>query len=337
MIQFDAVLKSWTELLNSKGLARNSTAEPIDFKLVHNVIAKAIQGHVFIDSDSVFDVIILALIIKHFTKYERLIVLNNPNQTILKELKKFGLSHLVIDGVQESNDHSKKYHYCLMINNQNSNDLDCNPFGLIMNGKDVYSPSAFRSIKKNSDFTDFQKQIESDIFTTLGFEEQLFLSDQYKNSKGPSSSNLLFICYGNNSTDSFLWQYFWLQKIHGNKNVVGIYIDFVLDSKINQFCQTQQTLHALQLDANIDANLKNLFDQYNNSTVDVLYMEPSSIDLPSIGQYLNVFIPLLKSNSLLVIKSDSDLDQGIKDTIHRLDELTNKTLNQCDTLYCIHL
>jgi hypothetical protein len=277
----------------------------------------------------------LALIIKHFTNCERLIVLNNPNRTIFKELNKFGLSHIVIDGA--GGDDAKKYHYCLMINNQNSDGLDCNPFGLIMNGKDVYSPSAFSAIKKNSDFTDFQKQIESDIFATLSFEEQLFLADQYKNSKAPSSSNLLFICFGNNSTDSFLWQYLWLQKVHKNKNVVGIYIDFVLDSKINQFCQTQQTLHALQLDANIDANLKNLFDQYNNSTVDVLYMEPSSIDLPSIGQYLNVFIPLLKSNSLLVIKSDSDLDQGIKDTIHRLDELTNKTLNQCDTLYCIHL
>ena len=100
---------------------------------------------------------------------------------------------------------------------------------------------------------------------------------------------------------------FWLQKIHKNKNVVGIYIDFVLDRKINQLCQIHQTLHALQLDANIDANLKTLFDQYNNSTIDVLYMEPSSIDLSSIGQYLNVFIPLLTSNSLLTIKSNNNL------------------------------
>ena len=223
-----------------------------------------------------------------------------------------------------------------MINNQNSNDLDCNPFGLMMNRKDVYPPNTFSAIKKNSDFFDFQKQIESNVFTTLGFEEQLFLANQYKNTQASSRSNLFFIGYGNNSTDSFLWQYFWLQKIHKNKNIVGIYIDFVLDRKINQYCQTQQTLHALQLDANIDANLKNLFDQYNNSSLDVLYMELSSIDLPSIGQYLNVFIPLLTSNSLLVIKSDSDLDRGIKDTIHCLDELTNKTLNQCDTLYCIH-
>ena len=98
MIQFDAALKSWKELLNSQGLGRNSTDEPIDFKLVHNIIAKAIQGHVFIESNSAVDVIILALIIKHFTKYARSIVLNNPTRTIFKELKKFGLSHLVIDG-----------------------------------------------------------------------------------------------------------------------------------------------------------------------------------------------------------------------------------------------
>ena len=70
MIQFDAALKSWKELLNSEGLGRDSTGEPIDFKLVHNVIAKAIQGHVFVESNSAFDVIMLALIIKHFTKYD---------------------------------------------------------------------------------------------------------------------------------------------------------------------------------------------------------------------------------------------------------------------------
>ena len=74
-----------------------------------------------------------------------------------------------------------------------------------MNGKDVYSPNELDAIKKNSDFIDFQKQIESNIFTTLSFEEQLFLSDQYKNTQAYSRSNLLFICYGNNSTDSFLW------------------------------------------------------------------------------------------------------------------------------------
>jgi protein tyrosine/serine phosphatase len=105
MIQFDAALKSWVDLLNNKGLARNSTAEPIDFKLVHNVIAKAIKGHVFIESNSAFDVIMLALIIKHFTKYNRSIVLNNPNQTILKQLNKFGLSHLAIDGARSINVH----------------------------------------------------------------------------------------------------------------------------------------------------------------------------------------------------------------------------------------
>ena len=97
----------------------------------------------------------------------------------------------------------KKYHYCLMINNQNSNDLDCNPFGLMMNRKDVYPPNTFSAIKKNSDFFDFQKQIESNVFTTLGFEEQLFLANQYKNTQASSRSNLFFIGYGNNSTDSF--------------------------------------------------------------------------------------------------------------------------------------
>ena len=239
------------------------------------------------------------LTIKHFSIYSRQIIVHDP--AIINAAQQLGIQHLFIDASTDSN-LPMDYHYSLIIYSNHIPSLQLDPFG-----KYIYQDQAMEShdmtaiSEQHPTLYHFNSATLTSIFPDLTFQEKVMLFDCYQ-SLNQSSDSLAFVGYGNHSASTFLWQLELIRNIFPNKSVIGIYIDFVLESSIESLGNTDSTIYSLHIDDQLAANFTSIFNAHQLTHINALFMEPSLADHSIFEHYIQWFQPYFHPSTPLIIR-----------------------------------
>lgn len=284
-------------------LSPDFSKEQID--CFYRLVQSRIPGNILMNTSSTVSILIVGLLIKHFSPCSRHILLWQSTEDVFNHLSLFNLDLQIYN-------YQPPHHYQYIVTYDESSEVlkpflpHVHPLGAVMQNNMISSPelSVNPSIPTN-ELDQFQHFIEhilkQNIYPELSPNDQFQFMHIINHYLDASTDHICFYHFSLNQSESFKFLHQLLYYLFPTKTITGIFVDIYISEEVKEYANQFSNLHVLQ--CNHEQVLTSFFDHHSN----LIYPEPNFIyfdqdnSIESLTFLISTFSSIFQKNTLCMI------------------------------------